>query len=235
MDEQLSEIERAMGELPDEDRTKLERANDLYHEKKTGRDLNDWLVIGDGHNVRIRFAQRLARTNERKGRQYTKYLNQLMTRDGINNNDTKQKSILTALAYLCDDAHPERLTLLAEARAKMTAGELATLVSPHSARKHVKRLLDARSGYEPAPKSASPITKMKEENAELKRANAHLEEQLASKDDANTVFTPKDSAKDIVASIAPTLSRERLREIEKEIPIWLKAHPIQKPKPPKMK
>jgi hypothetical protein len=54
-----------------------------------------------------------------------------------------------------------------------------------------------------------------EENAELKRANAHLEEQLASKDDANTVFTPKDSAKDIVASIAPTLSREKLREIRK--------------------
>jgi hypothetical protein len=231
------EIERAIhNDLTPEDRAVLERARELNRERAKGRDLNEWLDIdGKAHNVRIKLARRLAGSPNRNGSKYNGYLHDIMQHDGIDTKDRKKMGNLTAVAWLVDEEYPDRLELLAEARAQMSPRELAALNSPHSARKLVKKLLDERSGYEPAPKPASSIAKLAEENAELKRANAHLEEQLASKDDANTVFTPKDSAKDIVASIAPTLSREKLREIEKAIPVWLKEHPVRKPKPPKMK
>jgi hypothetical protein len=120
MHDQQSEIEQAIeNDLTPEDRAILLRARDLHREKAKGRDLDNWLVIGIAHNVHIRLALRLAQTNKRSGSIYTKYLHRIMQHDGIDDRDKKLKSIPTALAWVCDEEHPDRLQLLTNWQRKM--------------------------------------------------------------------------------------------------------------------
>jgi hypothetical protein len=197
MDEHLSEIERAIqNDLTDEDRARLERSRDLYREKVKGRDLVEWLAIGKGHTVRVRLAQRLARTNERKGSAYNKYLAQLMARDGINAKDKKEKATMTALAFLCDDTHPERLKVLTEALATMTPGERMACNSPHTARKLVTKLLDTKDKA-PSETERSTQELLIEQGSAAFDTIARLTTQLARAKDGNNLDYDKDEDKHV--------------------------------------
>ncbi|KJC44810.1 hypothetical protein UP09_14250 [Bradyrhizobium sp. LTSP885] len=228
MNDHQSEIERAIqNDLNPQERALIEHGRDLSRQKVEGVDLDNWITIGLAHNAHIRLALRLANTNKRSGSIYAKHLSDMMRYYGIKG-DKRYKGILTALAFILDEEHPERLEALNEARAKMSPGEKATLASPHTARTLIKRLLNEKSGYEPAPKGRT----WKQKEKDLLDKVAHLEEQLASSDDSGAVFTPTDTAKEIVAAMSGSVSRNKLMEVQKAIGVWLKDHPVQKPKPP---
>jgi hypothetical protein len=203
MNNHRSEIERAIqNDVSAEERALIERGRDLTHQKVEGHDLDNWITIGRAHNVHIRLALRLAQTNKRSGQLYSKYLSEIMEHHGIDRNDKTLKGILTALAFICDEQHSERLEVLAEARSKMTPGEKAKLASPHTARILIKNLLDEKSGYEPAPKAPTQLAVLKQENAELKRQNEHLQERLASSETQESLF---DWERDRVNDICSTM------------------------------
>jgi hypothetical protein len=232
MNDYQSEIERAIqNDLSAEDRALIERGRDLSRQKVEGFDLDNWIVIGLAHNAHVRLALRLANTNKRSGQLYTKYLSAIMKHHGTDDQDKAYKGILTALAFICEETHPERLEVLAEARAEMSPGEKAKLGSPHTARILIKKRLDQKSGYEPAPKAPSPIARLKQENEELKRAKADLEETLASSETQGSLF---DWDRDKVGDISATLiasKPSKAKSLRDSLTAGLKALDAKKKQP----
>jgi hypothetical protein len=217
MADHQSEIENAIqNDLTPEDRAVLERAREVYRDKARGRDLDDWLfVLGKAHNVRIKLARKLAGSPNRNGSIYNGYMHRIMEHDGVDTGDKKMMSSLTAVAWVCDEEHPERLERLAEARAQMSPGELATFTSPHTARKLIKKLRNEQSGYEAAPKPVSTIAKIKQENKDYMALVAHLEERLASSSSAGSLFDwERDSVRNCAAALlaANPAKARRLRD-----------------------
>jgi hypothetical protein len=205
-------------ELTAEQRGVLALDRERWQRMGRGAHLDDWQAFAPGQLIRRAQAMVIAGTNEPKGRAYNKAIAALLERDGLG---TMDRPSLTAVLWL--HANPEHLVILNEIISTMTEGERSRLNSPITARQRVQKVLkkranksdddiipDERSGCEPAPKQSPPLAKMAKKNAEL-------------------VFTPSDSAKDIVASIASSRSRETLIEIGTAILVWLKAHPPAHP------
>jgi hypothetical protein len=236
MPEHQSEIEHAIqNDLTPEDRAALERGNELFKEKAKGRDLDDWLIIAIGHNVRVRLARRLAKTNKRNGAIYNKYLHHLMQHDGIDTADKRMMGNLTALTWLSDDEHPDRLVLLAEARAKMTPGELVRLNSPHTARSLVNSLLAGTGEKKSEVRPISRTAKLVEENRTLTDTILVLEERLASAE-AGSIFDRSDEAKSVVAVIVRSqFSLGKLKAIEEGIRAYRLEHAKDTAPLPKVK
>jgi hypothetical protein len=231
-----SEIERAIqNDLTADERAVLEHASKVLRDKARGCDLDGWLfIIGKAHNIRIKLARRLAGSPNRNGAKYNRYLHGHMQCDGIDIKDKKMMGNLTAVAWVCDEEHLDRLEILAEARAVMSPGELATLNSPHSARKLVKKLLDKRSGYEPPPKGLSPLAKLAEENTKLRDTNNLLEERLVSAE-SGSLFNRTDLAKSVVDVVVRSqFSLDKLKQIEDGIREY-RLGQAKLPKPPKAK
>jgi hypothetical protein len=145
---QRSEIEHAIHQLSPGERESLASARDLAKSIAKGKHLNDWLSLGESQKIGSRLAMRLAQTNQRAGALYTKYLHQLLQYDGIDTDDKKIMSSLTAVSWLVDDEHPKRLATLHEGRAGMSQGELSRMNSPITARTFVQKILKPRA---PAP------------------------------------------------------------------------------------
>ena len=207
-------IERAIqNELSEKDRELRDRALEIERDKARGRDLDDWLLIGTYHNIRITLARRLAGSPNRNTKAYKRYLHDIMQTDGVDTNDGKMMRHLYALAWVCDEAWPDRMAILAEARDKMSAGELAALNSPHTARTKIKKLVAEKSGYEKVTKP-SRLAKLVAENAELRRANESLKAER-ERDKKGSLFNRVDQAKDVVFVLMQSqFSNDKLKQIE---------------------
>ena len=69
---------------------------------------------------------RTAHTNRPIGRRYNEAFAQLLRRDGL---DTMDKVTVSALIWLYEPEHPERLEALREIRNEMTAGYASGLIA----------------------------------------------------------------------------------------------------------
>ena len=139
-----SEIEQAVHELPHDEREILVSARELGKSIAKGRHLDEWLLLAEAQKIRSRLAMRLAQTNHRTGAAYTKYLHRVLQHAGIDTKDKKIMSSLTALSWLVDDEHSERLEILQKRRASMSQGELSRMNSPITARTFVQKVLKPR-------------------------------------------------------------------------------------------
>jgi hypothetical protein len=238
--DQQSEIEHAIqNDLTPEQRSILEQARELYRGKAKGRDFDGWLVLGNAHDIRIRLALLLSDANGvRRGSRYTGYLHRLMENDGIDTKDKKMMSNLTALAWIHDQDHPERLTILTEARAQMTEGELANLNSPITAKKLIKSIINQRSGYEPGPR-VSPMAKVMQQRDDAIKEVELLKQRLESRKDS-TALDVFDWGKDSVKKIAKAMVYDevgRTRKLQDAINAELKEYDERQRnrKPPEVK
>jgi hypothetical protein len=110
----------------------------------------------------------------------------------------------------------------------MSPGERSRLNSPISAKQRVLAVLQAREGGTEEKLKTSPVAVLKEKLVEQTRQIAHLEEQLAAAErrDGSLFDLRQDSAQDIGAIIAATVSQNKAREIAKAI-----SAALSKPKP----
>jgi hypothetical protein len=233
------EIERAIqNDLTPEQRAILERARELNRDKASGRFLDEWLVIGNAHNIHIQLALLLSDANGvRRGGRYSKYLNQIMQHDGIDTKDKMLMANLTALAWVCDVQHPERLAILAEARAEMTPGASGNFTSPRTARKLIHGIIKQRSGYEPGPR-VSPMAKLMQQRNDAVKEVELLKERLESRKDS-TALDVFDWGKDSVKKIAKAMVYDevgRARKLRDELSAELKEYDTrQRDRKPKVK
>jgi hypothetical protein len=216
------EIQKRLLALDPIDRAVLDEsravARALYTE---GRNLNNYLALGESQLIRRREAMRLAHSNQPKGPLYSAYLADFMRADGLNPDDRKVMSDMTAVAWLFE--HPERLEILNAHRATMTPGERSRLNSPISARKLVERLVRERDfGIEDKDK---PATKSrKDQLAEKDKEIATLKERLARVQDGGSLFDLKrDTIETIAATIVEHLQPTRSKSIAEMIKTKLKA------------
>jgi hypothetical protein len=167
-------IENERNSLTQSEQNILTEDRERWQRMGAGAHLDDWLAYGPGLMLRRRMAMRIAYVNRPEGKGYIQAFAALMQGDGL---DTMDKTSVSAVLWLHDDS--ERLQVLRELRDGMKPGERARLNSPITARQRVKKTLKAREGWEPAPRTTS-LSRLATVNAELRRENEHLREQLAA-------------------------------------------------------
>ena len=185
-------IEDAYQQLTQNEKEVLAKDRERWERMGAGAHLNDWLAYGEGLLLRRQMAMRIAFVNRPEGRGYAEAFAALMRRDGL---DSMDKASMTAVLWLHDN--PEHMTMLREIMAGLTPGERSRLNSPKSARERVTAVLKARGAGTEASLKASPLARLKEENAELRRKLAALE----AKADGGHL----DAGLDTVANIVSTL------------------------------
>jgi hypothetical protein len=184
-------------ELTASERDVLAQAGESARRLGAGAHLDDWLTLTPAVRIIRHLAMKLNHLNRPEGRGYVQSFGQLMQRHGL---DKFDKTTITALLWLDDD--PQRMSILREIRESMTPGERARLNSPITARQRVEKVLKARvNGTEEGQKD-SPVKKLKDEIAKLKRDLAVAQEKLARKDDGS-LFDLKLSTPDEIGAVFP--------------------------------
>jgi hypothetical protein len=171
MDE-IEHIEKK--ELTPSEREVLDRDRERWKRIGSGAHLDEWLEFYPGLDIRRRLAMRLAHMNEPKGSAYNQYYGHMLRQMGVDTDDKRLMTTLTAVAWLGDN--PERVTILREIREAMTPGQRSRLNSPIAARQRVEAELKAR-----AQKAAAKQAPSSEPSAS-KEAPAASNEELSAKD-----------------------------------------------------
>src|SRR5262249_30904655 len=157
----------------------------------------------------------IAFTNRPEGKGYVTALNQLYADDGI---DTKDKAFMKALTdVLWIRENPERETILREIREAMTPGQRSRLNSPISARQRVEAVIKARGGGNEEKLKGSPVTLLKQRNAELERELASMHDKLARKDDGSLFDLKNDTADAIAQTIVANITDHKVEALVKAL------------------
>jgi hypothetical protein len=198
-------IEDAYQQLTQNEKEVLAKDRERWERMGAGAHLNDWLAYGEGLLLRRQMAMRIAFVNRPEGRGYAEAFAALMRRDGL---DSMDKGSMTAVLWLHDN--PEHMTVLREIMAGLTPGERSRLNSPKSARERVTAVLKARVAGTEAKLKGSPLAKLKEENADLRRKLAVMEAKAV---DGGLFDLRRDDARAIGKVIADTLSEDKAKRI----------------------
>jgi hypothetical protein len=219
-------IENELANLTQSERGVLAQDKERWIRMGAGAHLDDWLAYGAGLLLRRRMGMHMANTNAPEGKNYASAFAALLKADGL---DSMDKQSISAVLWL--HSEPERMAALRQIRDGMKVGERARLNSPISARQRVDNFLKAKAeGQEQAggsskePNGTSPFAKLKEQNADLQRKIAELENKLAAVDqrDGSRFDLHHDTVDTIAEIITKCVSPGRAKNIASAITKQLK-------------
>jgi phage shock protein A len=174
-----------------------------------GGHLDDWRALAPGLLLRRAMAMKTADTNKPEGRRYNKAMSALLERDGLH---TMPKGAVSDLLWLYDS--PERITILDEHLATMTAGERSRINSPVTAKQIVNRVVKSRGEPEDKkPRKRSPVAELTEQVLEKTRQVEHLNEKLAAAETQEPAFNFRGKMEDVGERIISSISKPQLRKL----------------------